>query len=43
MGHFLQPYQAAYDSLLLREPDGKLSPMLATAWKYNDDQHQAHR
>jgi peptide/nickel transport system substrate-binding protein len=35
VGHFLQPYQAAYDSLLLREPDGKLSPMLATAWKYN--------
>ena len=34
VGHFLQPYQAAYDSLLLREPDGKLSPMLATAWKY---------
>jgi peptide/nickel transport system substrate-binding protein len=36
VGHFLQPYQAAYDSLLLREPDGKLSPMLATGWKYND-------
>ena len=37
VGHFLQPYQAAYDSLLLREPDGKLSPMLATTWKYNED------
>lgn len=36
VGHVLQPYQAAYDSLLLREPDGKLSPMLATEWKYND-------
>lgn len=36
VGHLLQPYQAVYDSLLLREPDGKLSPMLATAWKYND-------
>ncbi|QNE13428.1 ABC transporter substrate-binding protein [Pseudarthrobacter sp. NBSH8] len=36
VGHFLQPYQAAYDSLILREPDGKLSPMLATEWKYND-------
>lgn len=36
VGHILQPYQAAYDSLLLREPDGKLSPMLATQWKYND-------
>lgn len=36
VGHTLQPYQAAYDSLILREPDGKLSPMLATEWKYND-------
>jgi peptide/nickel transport system substrate-binding protein len=35
VGHALQPYQAAYDSLILREPDGKLSPMRATAWKYN--------
>jgi peptide/nickel transport system substrate-binding protein len=35
VGHVLQPYQAAYDSLILREPDGKLSPMLATDWKYN--------
>jgi peptide/nickel transport system substrate-binding protein len=35
VGHVLQPYQAVYDSLLLRGPDGKLSPMLATAWKYN--------
>lgn len=36
VGHALQPYQAAYDTLILREPDGKLSPMLATAWKYNE-------
>lgn len=35
VGHALQPYQAAYDTLILREPDGKLSPMLATKWKYN--------
>ncbi len=35
VGHYLQPYQAAYDSLILRQPDGKLSPMLATEWKYN--------
>jgi peptide/nickel transport system substrate-binding protein len=35
VGHLLQPYQAAYDSLILREPDGKLGPMLATAWKYD--------
>ncbi|MDR6414307.1 ABC transporter substrate-binding protein [Pseudarthrobacter sulfonivorans] len=36
VGHYLQPYQAAYDSLILRQPDGKLSPMLATEWKYNE-------
>ncbi|KIS28956.1 ABC transporter substrate-binding protein [Arthrobacter sp. SPG23] len=36
VGHVLQPYQAVYDTLILREPDGKLSPMLATEWKYND-------
>ena len=36
VGHVLQPYQAVYDTLILREPDGKLSPMLATDWKYND-------
>jgi peptide/nickel transport system substrate-binding protein len=35
VGHILQPYQAVYDTLILREPGGKLSPMLATAWKYN--------
>jgi peptide/nickel transport system substrate-binding protein len=37
VGHALQPYQIAYDSLLLREPDGTLSPMLAEEWNYNDD------
>lgn len=36
VGHALQPYQASYDSLLLREPDGKLSPMLATRWEYDE-------
>ncbi|GMA32553.1 ABC transporter substrate-binding protein [Litorihabitans aurantiacus] len=36
VGHNLQPYQVAYDSLLLREPDGELSPMLATEWNYDD-------
>lgn len=30
-------YQAVYDTLLLREPNGDLSPMLATEWSYNDD------
>ncbi|MBG0564045.1 ABC transporter substrate-binding protein [Actinoplanes aureus] len=28
-------YQAVYDTLIKREPDGKLSPMLASAWKYD--------
>ncbi len=37
VGHLLQPYQLAYDSLLLRKPDGSLVPMLATEWKYTDD------
>lgn len=37
VGHLLQPYQAVYDTLILREPDGTLSPMLATEWSYNDD------
>jgi peptide/nickel transport system substrate-binding protein len=37
VGHALQPYQAVYDTLLLREPDGTLAPMLATEWGYTDD------
>jgi peptide/nickel transport system substrate-binding protein len=37
VGHLLQPYQLAYDSLLLRSPDGSLKPMLATEWKYTDE------
>lgn len=36
VGHRLQPYQAVYDTLLLREPDGTLAPMLATEWAYTD-------
>lgn len=40
LGHQMQVYQAAYDTLLLREPDGTLSPMLATKWEYNDDNTQ---
>jgi peptide/nickel transport system substrate-binding protein len=38
VGHLLQPYQAAYDTLILREPDGEYSPMLAEKWEFNDDQ-----
>ena len=37
VGHLLQPYQLSYDSLLLRQPDGSLKPMLATEWKYTDE------
>jgi peptide/nickel transport system substrate-binding protein len=38
VGHQLQPYQAAYDTLILRTPDGAYAPMLATEWKYNADE-----
>ncbi|PPL20354.1 ABC transporter substrate-binding protein [Microterricola pindariensis] len=37
IGHYVQYYQPVYDSLLRREPDGTLVPMLATAWEYNSD------
>ncbi|MDN3260853.1 ABC transporter substrate-binding protein [Streptomyces sp. CSDS2] len=37
VGSSLPFFQAAYDTLLKREPDGRLSPMLATSWKYNAD------
>lgn len=30
-------YQAVYDTLLLREPDGTLAPMLATEWEVAPD------
>ncbi|MBP2266183.1 peptide/nickel transport system substrate-binding protein [Pseudarthrobacter sp. PvP004] len=30
-------FQAAYDTLILRKPDGSLAPMLATAWEFNGD------
>lgn len=36
-GHFIPYYQATYDTLILREPDGTLSPMLATEWEYDED------
>ncbi|MFC7846939.1 ABC transporter substrate-binding protein [Arthrobacter sp. NPDC057388] len=36
-GHAMPIFQSVYDTLLLREPDGTISPMLATAWKYNAD------
>jgi peptide/nickel transport system substrate-binding protein len=37
IGHYVQYYQPVYDSLLRREADGTLVPMLATKWSYNSD------
>ena len=36
-GHFAPIYQSVYDTLIKREPDGSLSPMLATDWTLSDD------
>ncbi|MCS5735725.1 ABC transporter substrate-binding protein [Herbiconiux daphne] len=36
-GHYMQYYQAVYDSLIRRSPDGELEPMLASQWEYNQD------
>lgn len=36
-GSALPYFQAMYDTLIKREPDGRLSPMLATKWTYNSD------
>ncbi|MCT9627179.1 ABC transporter substrate-binding protein [Pseudarthrobacter equi] len=36
-GHAMPIFQSVYDTLLLREPDGTISPMLATKWEYNTD------
>lgn len=36
-GNVLPYFQAVYDTLVLRQPDGSLAPMLATEWSYNDD------
>jgi peptide/nickel transport system substrate-binding protein len=38
IGHRMPLYQAVYDTLIRRAPDGKLEPMLATEWTYNADQ-----
>ncbi|MGD9485762.1 ABC transporter substrate-binding protein [Streptomyces sp. TRM70308] len=37
VGSALPFFQATYDTLVKREPDGGFSPMLATAWEYDDD------
>ncbi|MDS1271132.1 ABC transporter substrate-binding protein [Lipingzhangella sp. LS1_29] len=36
MGAALPFFQAVYDTLLLREPDGSYAPMLATDWSYDE-------
>lgn len=35
--HHVPLFQAAYDTLLKREPDGTLAPMLATEWTTSED------
>ncbi|MEW2263019.1 ABC transporter substrate-binding protein [Streptomyces sp. NPDC047853] len=37
VGSALPFFQATYDTLVKREPDGEFRPMLATAWEYNAD------
>ncbi|MFC5931195.1 ABC transporter substrate-binding protein [Cryobacterium melibiosiphilum] len=37
IGHDVQYFQPVYDSLLRREADGTLVPMLATEWEYTED------
>ncbi|WGD37293.1 ABC transporter substrate-binding protein [Lysinibacter sp. HNR] len=36
-GHRMPFYQAVYDTLIQRLPNGDLEPMLATEWEYNED------
>ena len=36
-GHLAPIYQSVYDTLIKREPDGELSPMLATEWSAGED------
>jgi len=36
-GHLAPIYQAVYDTLLKREPDGTYSPMLASEWEVSED------
>lgn len=37
-GTHIPYYQAVYDTLLRRQPDGSLVPMLAKSWEYDDQQ-----
>ena len=36
-GNYIPYFQPVYDSLIKREPDGSLAPMLAESWEYNED------
>ncbi len=36
-GHLAPIYQSVYDTLIKREPDGELVPMLATEWETSED------
>jgi peptide/nickel transport system substrate-binding protein len=36
MGSAMPHFQAVYDTLVKREPDGSYTPMLATEWSYDD-------
>lgn len=37
IGHTMPYYQAVYDTLIRRAPDGELKPMIAESWEYNAD------
>lgn len=36
IGHLIPYYQAVYDNLVLRSPEGEITPNLATDWSWND-------
>lgn len=36
-GHLAPVYQSVYDTLIKREPDGELTPMLVSDWSVVDD------
>lgn len=38
IGHMIPLYQAVYDNLIIRTPEGEYEPNLATEWSWNDDQ-----
>ena len=38
IGHLIPYYQAVYDNLVIRTPDGEYAPNLATDWSWNEDQ-----